>query len=131
MVVRVLQALGLLALAVLVQVGLLATLVLLVRQVSPEAPVLPVALGLLVLQVVAVLLAVALLARRDTMQMEARADRAIRGEGTNRTRTPVTEETRRGKAKMTRMPKPFDIMLTLIVIAVLIYLGWATIGEWK
>ena len=28
-------------------------------------------------------------------------------------------------------PKPVEIMLTLVVIAVLIYLGWLTIGEWK
>ena len=32
---------------------------------------------------------------------------------------------------MTEKPKPFEIMLTLIVVAVLIYLGWTVIGGWK
>lgn len=65
----------------LVQVALLVLAVRLVRLVNPEVPAPLVVLGFLGVQVLAVLLTLVLLARQDTIQMEALAAQAIRDRG--------------------------------------------------
>jgi hypothetical protein len=88
------------AAGLLAQLGLVVLAVQLVRQVSPEAPALPVVLGFLVVQVmVAVLLLQAIQAHRDITRMEARAAQAIRDRGTNLERIQDMEAITTAKEK--------------------------------
>jgi hypothetical protein len=102
--VRILQALGLLVLAILAQTGLTAVVVVLARLVNPQAEILPVALGLVASQILLAGVLVRLLRHRRRQAMGITrtgqlVDQAIQEEAINRAAILATEAKRQAGSK--------------------------------